>query len=167
MSWGRIFSIFLKVRRCVAFLFAVVPVEFLEGEAVFVGFVVGEDEGFGVAYGAGVAVAGGAGDGFGGDAAGVVPERLFVQAVAVGVEDLGDAFDHAGGQGLVFAFPGAQGEAEGAVQEFVAVPVMDEFQGTDGADGSRAGVVGEFQPEDGGDEVVDDDLFRSFLFRYF
>ena len=83
----------------------------MEEEALFVLLVVGEEDGFGKADGSRVAVAGGAGNGFGRDAADMVFEDFLVQAVAVGVDELGNAFEHAGGEGEIFSFPGAQGKA--------------------------------------------------------
>ncbi len=56
-----------------------------------------------------------AGDGLWGDSADMFNEAVFVEAFAVGGDDLGDAFENAGRQGHLFAFPGAQGDTERAV----------------------------------------------------
>ena len=120
--------------------------------------VVGEDQGFGETDGSRVAVFCGAGNGFGGDEADAVFEGFFVQAVPVGNDDLGDAFEHAGGDGELFAFPGAQSQAEGAVQDVVAVFFIDELHGDDGADAAGFIAFGDLQLVYVSDQGMDHDL---------
>lgn len=138
-----------------AFLSAVVPVEFFDGQVFFAFSVVDDEEGFCVSERARAPVPGGAGDGFGGVSSCPVLERFVVQAVPVSRDQHGDAFEHSRGQRHILAFPGSQAEPQRPVQGFQSVMVVYVFQRADSADVSGGVLMGDIQLVDVADQMVD------------